>query len=408
MHWNWKPALVAIWSLLTLGVPATLILGALRTYQALEQQREGYLRTRMAAITSRLEGLSPDADSARVLRALEDESGLMNLQVLLEPSGPNDELLPLWQGRELFRTAWLQLEGESVYRAYVPFHAEGRLRLARIDLAANTADFLVSDARRLLVTVAAGSLLIVVLSLATAWSLRRAGQAERRQLELEHLAHLGTLSAVLAHEIRNPLGTIKGFTQLLIEQCGQPQKKMLEPVLAQTIRLEGLVKDLLLYGRPAQPVLRPCSTAEVAAQLQTHWRSMDGGPLPDLVSEVANLPMETDPGLLEQALLNLMRNAKEALDGRSGGRVALGCARRGSALVWWVEDNGPGLSQEAEARLFEPFFTAKASGTGLGLPITRKLVESMGGTLVLQNSEGGGVRAEIRFPWRPNGGANDY
>jgi two-component system sensor histidine kinase HydH len=77
-----------------------------------------------------------------------------------------------------------------------------------------------------------------------------------RQLELEHMAQLGEMSAVLAHEIRNPLGTIKGFAQLLAEQRGGTSTELVEPILSETGRLENLVRDLLLYGRPPAPAPR--------------------------------------------------------------------------------------------------------------------------------------------------------
>lgn len=389
-----KP-LVLVWILFTLGLPALLLFSAGRTYRALENQKIVYLRSRMAALSAQLETL-PDT---RALESLDEEPGLIDLVILEPPSNmETDPLADLWLARELFRTESVRLGGQAVFRAFVPFHGRQGLRLARIDIAESSAEFLVEPARRHLWFVGLAALVIVVLSVFTAWSARRASEAERRQLDLQHLAHIGEMSAVLAHEIRNPLGTIKGFAQLLAEKLSPTQTELLNPILSETARLEGLVKDLLLYGRPAQPSLRPTSTLTIAATLLAHANHIAGATKVDFQQSVADVTFETDPNLLEQALLNLVRNAIEALHGRTLGSVRLEAEVVGNDIVWRVVDDGPGLSEEARMRLFEPFYTSKAFGTGLGLSITRKLAEALGGRFTITNRPEAGTAAEIRLP----------
>jgi len=111
------------------------------------------------------------------------------------------------------------------------------------------------------------------------------------------------------------------------------------------------------------------------------------------------LEWETDPHLLQQALLNLVRNAVEAIGEAPGGEVRLAIRRQDPAgLTLAVIDNGPGIPEAASPRLFEPFFTTKAFGTGLGLSITRKLVRSLGGEFALRPSMPQGTEAVLRFP----------
>ena len=395
-----KPV-IFLWALLTLGLPAMLLYSAVRTYRALDDQKAVYLRSRVAAVAARLETLPPGRTADQVVESLEEEPGLIDVAVVQRPADAGQgPLAALWEGRELFQTESITVQGEPVFRAYIPFHDERGLCLARIDMAERTADFLVEHARHHLWFVALAGLVFIALSLFTAWSVQRTANAERRQLELEHLAHIGEMSAVLAHEIRNPLGTIKGFAQLLAERHKTQDSDLVAPILSETSRLEGLVKDLLLYGRPAQPSFQSVDSRRLAETLRAH--AVQGSNQTDFEVSAQAVTFETDPNLLEQALLNLLRNAFEAVHEQPGGKVRLESERFSGGLRWRVLDNGPGLSEEARLRLFEPFYTSKAFGTGLGLSITRKVVEALGGEFTIGSRPEGGTVAEIRLPGKGN------
>ena len=206
---------------------------------------------------------------------------------------------------------------------------------------------------------------------------------------------------MLAHEIRNPLGTIKGFAQLLEERAAPEQLPLLRPIISETVRLEGLVKDLLLYGRPLQVERKPACASGIAGRLSAHALGLEltNG----LALQVADVAFQTDSNLLEQALLNLLRNAAEALRGRPDALCRLECDVVNRHVVWRVIDNGPGLSAEARKRLFEPFYTTKSFGSGLGLSITRKLAGSLGGELRIGDAPAGGTLAELWLPLDPAG-----
>ena len=223
-------------------------------------------------------------------------------------------------------------------------------------------------------------------------------QAYERVKERDRLAALGEMSAGLAHEIRNPLGAIKGFAQLAREHASPYQEKPLNAIVRESLRLEALVNALLLYGRPQKPVVRSIAWEPLAADLAAHAREAIGGRPIRFICDSRIQNLSTDPDLLKQALLNLIRNSIEAMPEGSAGTVSQ-CAAPASdgALVISVEDDGPGLPVPIRARLFAPFVTTKASGTGLGLPISKKLVESLGGNLQMAPLEPHGTRAELTF-----------
>ena len=388
--------------LATLALPVVLLVSALRTFNELDQQQAVFLRNRAAAVAGRLETLQGPVNEDFLFDILsETEPALVDLELLArgQPAAESPSLLPLWEGAELFRTERLRANGTEVFRAYVPFHSEDGLRLARIDLDTRAAEFLVTHARHNVVAASVGGLVLVLLSLYAVWASRRTARLEVRQLELEHLAQLGEMSAVLAHEIRNPLGTIKGFAQLIGEKSGEGVGGPLDTILSEVSRLENLVSDLLLYGRPPAPSLRPARWAETLAPIEAHANHMTGQHGIRFVADTPAIEWDTDPRLLQHALLNLLRNAVEAIGDREGGEIRLEIRRGDSGgLTITVADNGPGIPADVRARLFKPFFTTKPFGTGLGLSIARSFALALGGELVLADAEPTGVVATLRFP----------
>ena len=189
-------------------------------------------------------------------------------------TAPFDAILA---GRELYRTEEIREGADPVFRAYIPFHNESEVQVAQIDISATAPDFILVHARHnLLLAIISGSILLLV-SLSAIWSARRAARLEVQHVETQRLAELGTLSAALAHEIRNPLGTIKGFAQLAREGASADQDRPLAAILRETRRLEDLVNSLLLYGRPKRAVIRSTPWASLAGELQAHCRQVIGG-----------------------------------------------------------------------------------------------------------------------------------
>lgn len=371
------------------ALPLVLLFSSIRIYREMEEQRAVYLRTRAADVAARLE----TAGDIDVIAA--NEPGLADLKVIArgDNTRENSRLEPLWEGSELFRTGFLKSRGRELYRAYVPFHSGEGLRIARIDLAVSSADFLLVHARHNVLVSIAGGLVLMLLALYAVWSDRRAAEMERQQLRMEHLAHIGKMTAVLAHEIRNPLGTIKGFAQLALERADAKTSGLLEPVLTETGRLENLVNDLLLYGRPPVPSIRTVEWLALTSALGAQAGSVR------FVCDSRPWRFQSDPDLLRQVLLNLVRNAVEAVRELPGGEVRLSIAEDGAGGARIaVADNGPGIPEADRDKVFEPFFTTKAFGTGLGLAICQNLVKSLQGRLELLAVEPQGLEAAIVIP----------
>ncbi|MFB3779309.1 MAG: ATP-binding protein [Bryobacteraceae bacterium] len=392
------------------ALPVMLLLSSVRTFQALEEQKAVYLRSIVAALAGRLENLAASEAQSEVFEQLgADEPSLIRLD-LIERGGPGDVRLlqPIWDGQQLFRAGFIDEAGEPVYRTYVPVHSAAGLRIARIDLDGRAADFLVVHARHNVVVASLGAVVLVALSWYGIWATRRAARLELQRLELEHLAHLGKMAAVLAHEIRNPLGTIKGFAQLAGERSDAALRPLLEPILGETERLEKLVNDLLLYGRPPVPSVRMAKWEETLGPLRAHAAQLIGARDIRFVSDSPALEWETDPHLLQAALLNLVRNAADAIGDAAGGEIRLELHRASpKGLTLSVIDNGPGMPEAARSRLFEPFFTTKAFGTGLGLATTQRLAQSLGGSLTIDPVSPHGANATLHFPGiRPRAAAS--
>jgi len=250
------------------------------------------------------------------------------------------------------------------------------------------ADRLRADARGLLVIGALAALTMSALAaVLVRWSLRRetavrAAEQERR------LANLGQMSAVLAHEIRNPLASLKGNAQLLAGSLpdGERSRAKAERVVEEATRLELLSNDLLEFARGGELRVSDVDPAALVREVATARVRVDDSAAPRT--------WRLDREKLRQVLVNLIENATEIGDGPIEARVA----REGRHLAITVRDHGPGIAEADLAHVFEPFFTRRTRGTGLGLAVARRLVDLHGGTLTAGNAPGGGAVFRIALP----------
>jgi len=225
---------------------------------------------------------------------------------------------------------------------------------------------------------------------------------EQQLQQSEKLASIGQMVAVLAHEIRNPLGIIKSSAEVL-EKKGNPDqsriKKLCGVIVEEAGRLSNVLSDFLEFARPKMPVLRAINMQDLIARVK---RNLDQELERRQVTWSENYPenedltLLADPDLLYQAFLNLIMNSFEAMDHGGQIKISVGC---GSEALW-VDflDSGHGIQNEDMAKIFSPFFTTHQMGTGLGLSVVHNIVTAHGGRVDVSSEHGNWTRFRILLP----------
>ncbi|MFT3839033.1 MAG: HAMP domain-containing sensor histidine kinase [Myxococcaceae bacterium] len=240
----------------------------------------------------------------------------------------------------------------------------------------------------------AGLVCLGALGLALALA-RGANKREQLTAELEkgrRLAALGEMSAVLAHELKNPLTSLKGHAQLLAEDLEQDPKLSAKGarIVSEALRLEQRMNDLLAFAKGGTLHLAP---ADASAVLRAAVESAGAGRV-DVRAEPVTWPL--DASRLQQALENVVRNAVEASP--EGARVEASLFVEGGTLRFTVRDHGAGIADGDAEKIFEPFVTRKVKGVGLGLAVTRRIIELHGGTITARNVPPGGAELALVLP----------
>lgn len=218
------------------------------------------------------------------------------------------------------------------------------------------------------------------------------------QIEVEKRAVLGDFATSVAHEVRNPLATMKASVQALIMAERDAERREMLALIADEIdRVNGVIETLLHYARPTSPQHSPVAARELFRRVAALV-----GPLAEetgvslSLSGDRDLELLVDPKQLQQVLMNLALNAIQAMPG--GGVLGLRAQRDGRWGVLMVTDTGAGIEPAMLERVTEPFFTTKAGGTGLGLAISHQLVELNGGALSIASTPGAGTAVTLRLP----------
>lgn len=244
---------------------------------------------------------------------------------------------------------------------------------------------------------------------------RRLEQAQAEARRSERLAALGQLSAGLAHEIRNPLGVIKGSAEMLTQKLGTSNALATELagyISSETNRLSSLVTRFLDFARPLHADLVPLDITTVLdrslSDVATLWK---GKPVRIEKAYARDLPLVAlDEGLCEQAFLNIVQNAYDAM-AETGGALSVkadkrqGISRDGNMIDGVevrIQDTGPGIPLELREQIFNPFVTTKKTGVGLGLSIVSKIIDGHHGTIRIESSgaseKGSGATFVMFFP----------
>lgn len=232
--------------------------------------------------------------------------------------------------------------------------------------------------------------------------------ARERRLEAEalrqsRLAAMGEMAAMLAHEVRNPLGAMELFTGLLLQDLReQPESQRLAQQVARGIvDLNHLVSNLLEFTRTHEArrsLVDTCALVEDALRYTADLRAASGVTL-ERSYAAPLVPAVADPELLRPVLLNLIRNAVQAME--AGGRLTVSATCDGVRTAVAVTDTGCGIPAETREEIFRPFYTTRTRGTGLGLAVARGLVVAMGGTLSVESEVGRGTTFTVELPGAP-------
>jgi signal transduction histidine kinase len=220
-------------------------------------------------------------------------------------------------------------------------------------------------------------------------------------VQSEKMAALGAMMAEITHEIRNPLVSIGGFTRRLAKKLQHSEeKKYIDIILSEVARLEGIIHDNLTYIKETAPqfALTDLNALlhEVFGLYEDELANRGIRVVQDLSSSLPALLI--DPPQIKQAVINILKNAIEAMENGGTLTVRTYLSKEAGEAAVEFGDTGPGVSSKAMHNIFNPYYTTKPRGTGLGLPITHRIVKAHGGKIELRNKEGGGAVFTLRLP----------
>jgi signal transduction histidine kinase len=227
-------------------------------------------------------------------------------------------------------------------------------------------------------------------------------ERERELVRSERLAAVGKMAAMITHEVRNPLSSIGLNTELLEDEVegNQEARDLVRAIHREVDRLTAITEEYLTFARLPKPKLAPEAINPLVGALAAFVRG-------DLAAKKVELKVDLAPGdpiaiidaaQLRQCLINLVRNASEALGAKESGTVTLRTRAAGDRIVIDVEDDGVGIPPDVLPRLFDPFFSTKEGGSGLGLALTQQIVKDHGGDLAVQSTVGKGTTFTVSVP----------
>ncbi|MGA9348777.1 MAG: ATP-binding protein [Anaerolineae bacterium] len=222
--------------------------------------------------------------------------------------------------------------------------------------------------------------------------------AQEQLIRAERLAAIGQLGASVGHELRNPLGIIKNsvyYLNMKLSDADEKLRKHLGIIEQEIARSSKIINDLLGFAGDKKPALQKTQINTVVQD------ALSRTTVPDEVAVITELggdlpPLTADPGQIEQVFINMISNAAQAM--HDGGRLEIATKAEDGFIVTEFKDNGCGIPEENLGRLFEPLFTTKAKGIGLGLAVSRSLVEGHGGTIEVESEVGRGTTFSVRLP----------
>ncbi len=255
------------------------------------------------------------------------------------------------------------------------------------------------------------TLTLLLMAFAAIWTLfRRARRLEEKAVEAERMAYIGTLASGLAHEIRNPLNSLSLNMQMLEEEMSPPlggsthgggsQKRLLAITRSELLRLERLATDFLSYAKPRPLELEEVPAVELLEQVLEVMGGevQDRGAVVEIEDSSAGAAVRVDRSQIKQLLINLTHNALAASEDARNAVVRLIVRRAGGVVAPEVSDNGPGIPEADQQRIFDLFYSTRKGGTGLGLAIVKRIARAHHAELEVDSRPGAGTTMRLRLP----------
>ena len=267
-----------------------------------------------------------------------------------------------------------------------------------------------------ILVISTSSLVMLVLFIFLVFVVRRgeriseARAQERMRLkeklsQAEHLSSLGEMAASISHEIRNPLGIIRSSSELLKKKIHaiDPSNTVPDIIIEESSRLNNIITDFLNFARPRTPNLLPCNVEEIIDKNLTFLSTQEEAKNYRVRKEFhGELPeIQADSAMLYQAFLNIIINAAQAMP--EGGTIFIKTDANQDKVVVSFEDEGTGIPEDLKEKIWNPFFTTKEKGTGMGLGVVKKVVDLHGGSIQIQNRTAGGSKVMITLPIESGG-----
>ena len=371
------------------------------TALGLSSAAENALRNRIAGSDDEMRAIFSDRVVAYALIADKNGKVLFHTNQRLVGSNLHEAGIGQWlqSGVPAGRRVTLQTGIPAYEYNYILHRPDGTAELLRLVINTTPVDHILSRARKMwwtagvvLFALWTAGILFGIISL----RLMKLGEELNRR---KQMALIGQMTAVLAHEIRNALGSMKGHTQLVYEKVpdSDPKKPGLEMVLKGSDRIESLVNDLLLFSREENYNMKSFGAEGVIKDAL-----LSAAPLWE-----GSVEMDIEPGMqvmadrekLQRVFFNGIQNAIQAM-GKEG-KLDISARKKGRLVQVQIEDTGPGIPEAELPRLFTPFYTTRTNGVGLGLSYSKKVIEGMGGQIELMNrKDGKGAVLTIQLIWR--------
>jgi signal transduction histidine kinase len=268
-----------------------------------------------------------------------------------------------------------------------------------IELRADFFDILDDFNNSLILLSLLNGLLVLAVAVIFIRSFRRILSLQEQIKNQEQLVKLGEMAASVAHEIRNPLGIIKGTHTLLLNRYQKENDELFTYIPAEIDRLNKLINDYLSFARSKTVQYRQTDLQELITKIKLGF-----GQTKNIKIHI-NLPenlkiINTDSALLEQILLNIITNSYQAIGDE--GEIIISCSLSGKVIKISIIDSGSGISNAEMEKIFEPFYTTKENGSGLGLPIAKGIMDALGGSLSVSSTPGEGTQVILELPFIKN------